>query len=203
MYAYIRGKIETKHSDAVIIDVSGIGYRLFTAMSTLTKLPPQSGAEVKLYTRLVVREDAHILYGFLTQEELNMFEILLKVSGVGPKVAISIMSAIEPPAFGLAILTDDTKMLTRAQGVGSKLAQKITFELKDKMRKEQLDGLDISQQVFDHEKAADRGKFSEAVSALTILGFSPVDARKSVAAVYKEELEIEEIVRTALKAAGN
>ena len=202
MYAYIRGKLAAKQIDAVIVDVQGVGYRLFTAMSTLTRLPLQNGVEVKLFTHLIVREDAHILFGFLTQEELNMFEILLKVSGVGPKVALSIMSAVEPSGFGLAVLTEDVKMLTRAQGVGAKLAQKIVFELKDKMKKEQIEGFDLSMQAFEREKAADGGKFSEAVSALTILGFSPLEARKAVVAVYSEELEIEEIVKAALKSSG-
>ena len=202
MYAYIRGKLAAKQIDAVIVDVQGVGYRIFTAMSTLTRLPLQNGAEVKLFTHLTVREDAHILFGFLTQEELSMFEILLKVSGVGPKVALSIMSAVEPSGFGLAVLTEDVKMLTRAQGVGAKLAQKIVFELKDKMRKEQIEGFDLSMQAFEREKAADGGKFSEAVSALTILGFSPLEARKAVLAVFSEELEIEEIVKAALKSSG-
>ena len=199
MYAFIRGKLEAKQNDAVIVDVHGVGYRLYTAASTLTRLPLQSGTEVRLLTRLVVREDAHILYGFLTQEELNMFEILLKVSGVGPKVALSIMSIIGPSGFILAVLTEDVKALTRAQGVGAKLAQKIVFELKDKMKKEQIEGLDSAMHALESESVTDGGKFSEAVSAMTILGFSPVEARKSVTAVYSEDIGIEEIVKAALK----
>ena len=134
MYAYIRGVLDSKKIDSVIVEAGGVGYQIFTAPSILSRLPA-ANSEVRLYTRLIVREDSHTLYGFISKDEQGMFDTLLTVSGVGPKAALSLVSAISPSQFGLAVLTEDYKQLTRAQGVGAKLAQKIIFELRDKMQK--------------------------------------------------------------------
>ena len=201
MYAYIRGKLEMKCEDFVVIDVSGVGYRIATALSTLSQLPVV-GAEVKMLTHLIVREDAHILYGFITQEELNMFEILLTVSGVGPKVALAMLSAVTPTRFGLSVMSEDYKALTKAQGVGGKLAQKIVFELKDKMKRDRNNALTGISLPELNEEISGGGKFSEAVSALIILGYTPGEANKAVMAAYSEELEIEEIIKKSLKGLG-
>ena len=210
MYAYIRGKVDSKKSDGVIVEAGGVGYLINTAASTLSRLPP-ADSEVKLYTHFIVREDAHTLYGFMTREELGMFETLLTVSGVGPKAALALLSAVAPSKFGLVVLTEDYKFLTRAQGVGTKLAQKIIFELRDKMKKE----LSTSDALYalppgaaesvsgaDGLSYVDRGKFGEAVEAMIVLGCSAAEANAVVSRAYKDEMTIEEIIKKALSEIG-
>ncbi|WP_265444113.1 Holliday junction branch migration protein RuvA [Acetivibrio straminisolvens] len=197
MFAYIRGRLEYKNNDFLIVESNGVGYRIFTSLSTVSGIG-EIGGEVKVYTYLYVREDNISLYGFLTQEELNVFELLISVSGVGPKAAVSVLSAISPSRFSLAVITDDTKTLTKAQGIGKKIAQRIILELKDKINKEQLTsniGIEAESKALD----ADGSKISEAVSALMVLGYSPAEANKAVSAVYKEDMDIETIVKNALK----
>lgn len=202
MYAFIHGRLDSKKTDGVIIEAGGVGYQIFTPPSAISRLPAIN-SDVKLYTHFAVREDAHLMYGFISKDELGMFETLLTVSGVGPKAALSLVSALQPSQFGLAVLTEDYKLLTRAQGVGAKLAQKIIFELRDKMRKEinaAGDGRNIT--VYAPNAAgselADRGKFGEAVEALIVLGYSGVEANGAVSAVYKDESSLESIIRAAL-----
>jgi Holliday junction DNA helicase RuvA len=145
-----------------------------------------------------VREDNISLYGFGTEEELGMFELLIGVSGVGPKVAISALSAMSPSRFSLAVITDDIKALTKAQGIGKKIAQRIILELKDKISKEQLtakDNLELEKENIDKESS----RVSEAISALMILGYTSVEASKAVMSVYSEDMELEVIVKNALK----
>jgi Holliday junction DNA helicase RuvA len=197
MYAYIKGKLEVRGGDYVVIEAGGIGYKVFTSLSTL-EAAGQTGHELKVFTHLYVREDIMSLYGFATQEELGMFELLLTVSGVGPKAALALLSAVSPSKFGLAVITDDTKTLTRAQGIGAKMAQRIILELKDKIKKEQL----ALNTVAGFEKAAITGggsRLSEAVSALMVLGYTPLEANRAVAAVYSDDLDLETIIRNSLK----
>ena len=216
MYAFIHGRLDQKKSDGVVVEAGGVGYMISTAASTLSRLPA-ADADVKLYTRFIVREDAHTLYGFLTREELGMFETLLSVSGVGPKAALALLSAVTPSKFGLAVLTEDYKLLTRAQGVGPKLAQKIVFELRDKMKKELTGaggrasgaaGADAPggeaafAGIYGGVEYEDHGKFGEAVEALIVLGCSASEANAVVSRVYKDELSIEDIIRGALAEFG-
>ncbi len=198
MYAYIKGKLAYKHNDYIIVEANGIGYRINTSLSTV-EAAGQDGAEVKVFTHLYVREDIMSLYGFITQEELGMFELLITVSGVGPKAAISLLSAVSPSKFGLAVITDDAKTLTRAQGIGSKMAQRIILELKDKIKKEQLAA--VSGASKEETAAAVRGdsKVSEAVSALMVLGYTAVEASRAVSAVYSDEMDLEAIIKNSLK----
>ncbi|HOM01970.1 MAG TPA: Holliday junction branch migration protein RuvA [Acetivibrio sp.] len=197
MFAYIKGRLEYKNNDFLIVESNGVGYRIFTSLSTVSSIG-EVGQEVKVYTYLYVREDIISLYGFLTQEELNVFELLISVSGVGPKAAIAVLSAISPSRFSLAVITDDVNTLTKAQGVGKKIAQRIILELRDKINKEQLT---LNTGIEDESKALDTdgSKISEAVSALMVLGYSPAEANKAVSAVYKEDMDIETIVKNALK----
>lgn len=199
MYAYIRGKLEARGSDHIVIDAGGVGYMIYTSQTTLAEAARlEPGREFKAYTHLHVREDAMDLYGFATYEELSLFRMLLTVSGVGPKVALSLLSAVSPSKFSLAVITDDVKTLTKAPGVGSKTAQRIILELRDKLKKEQLDaraaaGADLPQ------LPKEGSRLSEAVSALMVLGYTQAEANRAVASVYSDELELEEIVRKALK----
>jgi Holliday junction DNA helicase RuvA len=197
MYAYIKGRLEARGTDYIIVEAGGIGYKIFTSLATL-EAAGQPGHEIKVFTYLYVREDVMSLFGFATQEELSTFELLLTVSGVGPKVALSLLSSVSPSKFGLAVITDDAKTLTRAPGVGAKMAQRIILELKDKIKKEQL-ALDTGTAV-DMPAAAQQGsKLSEAVSALMVLGYSHIEASRAVASVYSDDLDLESIIKNALK----
>jgi len=197
MYAYIKGKLETKGGDYIVIETGGIGYKIFTSLTTL-EAAGQQGNDFKAYTHLYVREDVMSLYGFATQEELGMFELLLTVSGVGPKAALALLSAVSPSKFGLAVITDDAKTLTRAQGIGSKMAQRIILELKDKIKKQQL-AINTGAGYGVPAVSGGDSRLSEAVSALMVLGYTPTEASKAVAAVYSDELDLETIIRNSLK----
>ncbi|ODM25979.1 Holliday junction DNA helicase RuvA [Clostridium sp. Bc-iso-3] len=197
MFAYIRGRLDYKNNDFLIVESNGVGYRIFTSLSTIADIG-EVGGEVKVYTYLYVREDNISLYGFVNQEELNVFELLISVSGVGPKAAISVLSAISPSRFSLAVITDDIKTLTKAQGIGKKIAQRIILELKDKINKEQLTS-NIGIEADIGTSGGDDSKVSEAISALMVLGYTPAEANKAVSAVYTEDMDIETIIKNALK----
>lgn len=198
MYAYIKGTLEYRHNDFLVIEANGVGYKIFTSLSTIESAG-SDGTQVKVFTHLYVREDIMSLYGFITQEELGMFELLISVSGVGPKAALSLISSIPPSKFGLAVITDDAKTLTRAQGIGNKMAQRIILELKDKIKKEQLaavSGVTKEQTIGDPPGGS---KASEAVSALMVLGYTAVEAGRAVSAVYSDEMDLENIIKSSLK----
>lgn len=193
MYEYIKGKTVSINDDYVVIENNGVGYRIYTANSTIDML--EIGEEVKLYTHLHVREGIMDLYGFYTLEELNMFLLLLTVSGIGPKAAVSIISAIQPAGIALAVATDDVSMLTRAQGVGKKTAQKIILELKDKINAGQFVSLDeIKQGTVINGNVCD-----EAVSALMMLGYTHFEATRAVSKVAGDETSLETVIKKALK----
>ena len=138
MYYYISGTVAHVAPTFAVIDAAGVGYMINTSRNTLVSLA--QGKQAKLYTYLNVREDAMELYGFAAEEELNCFKMLISISGVGPKAALSILSATTPAGFALSVLTGDEKVLTAAQGIGKKLAQRIILELSDKLAKAQKDG---------------------------------------------------------------
>lgn len=197
MFAYIKGKLAYKHNEYIIVEASGIGYRIYTALSTIQAVG-STGDEVQIYTHLYVREDIMSLYGFCTQEELGMFELLISVSGVGPKAAVSVISSVSPSKFGLAVITDDTKTFTKAQGIGSKIAQRIILELKDKIKKEQLTAINNASEdklPVNNENS----RVQEAISALMVLGYTPLEASKAVSAVYTDGMDLEAIIKGALK----
>lgn len=196
MYAYIRGRLEYKYNDYVVIEANGVGYKITTTLPTIEKLGAV-GQEVKVYTHLHVREDIMALYGFNTEEELKMFELLRTVSGVGPKVAISLLSSVSPSKFALAVITDDIKTLTKAQGIGKKTAQRIILELKDKIKKEQLAPNVISQNEIGGINNTSRK--SEAISALMVLGYTAGEAERAVLTVFTEDMDLELIIKNALK----
>lgn len=190
MYAYIKGSLEYLTHQEAIVEAGGVGYRIFISPKTRSKLP-DLGKEVKLFTHFVVREDAMELYGFYSAEELFVYEQLISVSGVGPKVGLAILSSMEPNEFIVAVISNDVKAITKAQGVGAKLAARIILELKDKMQKEsqELD-LDI---ISPAEETVDS---SEAVEALLAMGFTAPEAKKAVAGLSGT---VEEIIGEALK----
>ena len=191
MYSYIKGKIDNKTSDYLVIDNNGIGYRIASAMSTLERI--EAGQEAKIYTYMHVREDNISLYGFLTSEELRVFELLISVSGIGPKVANSVLSSLSPSKFGLAVITGDVQGLKSVPGIGLKTAQRIILELKDKLKTE--DAIDSAQvQMLDGND-----NVSEAVNALQVLGYSTAEALKVLRTIDTENMDIEGVIKEALK----
>lgn len=193
MFSYIKGSVEYKYLNYVVLDVNGIGYRIYSSLPTLESIP-EKGEVVKLNTMLYVREDTMVLYGFISQEELGMFELLISVSGIGPKVALNAVSAISPSKFGLAIITEDIKTLTKIPGVGNKTAQRIILELKDKIDKEQVVGKsdEVVGSLMDSHVA-------EAINALLVLGYTPLEARNAVKRVTSDTRDVEVVVKEALK----
>ncbi len=196
MFAYIKGTLTHKGNDAIIVETGGIGYRVTVPITALDAV--KVGSELKVHTYLHVREDAWLLFGFLTEEELKMFEQLLKVSGVGPKAAMSMVSHIPPSRFGLAVLTDDADAFVKAPGIGKKTALRIILELKDKLKKEQGSELKaIATGAGWDDKPT--SKIQEAVSALMMLGYPSQEANRAVSSVYSDEKSLETIIRDALK----
>ncbi len=193
MYYYIRGEKVLSGDGFVVIDANGVGYRIFTSLTSISALAAKSG-EVTMYVHLVIREDAQELYGFATNEELAMFRHLISVSGVGPKAALAILSVTTPERFALAVLTEDEKTITRAQGVGPKLARRVILELRDKLKNEDM----LPQQVPAEVQEALSDTLTEAAAALTVLGYSPNEAKNAVAKL-DSSLGVEELVKEALK----
>lgn len=190
MYDFIKGKYVDNGENYVVIENNGIGYKIFTSEATIRQLQQTLGV-VTIFTHLNVREDAMDLFGFLSKEERGMFINLLSVSGVGPKAALSILSVTTPQSFAVAVITGDVKAITKASGVGPKLAQRVILELKDKLKNaEIIDTEEIPESIADDIK-------SEAISALVVLGYSANEAKKAVALAKGES--IEELVKEALK----
>lgn len=193
MYAYIKGSLEVKTRGYIVIDVNGIGYKIFMSETAIAELG-EIGQVVKVHTYLKVKEDEMSLYGFNTNEELRMFELLLSVSGIGAKSAINILSNITPSSFALAVITNDVDKIKALPGIGPKGAQRIILELKDKLNKQQ----DIEEVEKQVEKVIDTQKYNEAISALQVLGYSKKEIEKALQGI-NEELTVEEIIKLGLK----
>lgn len=196
MYAYIKGTLEIKTTEYVVVETNGIGYKIFMSESAIDKLT-ELGSLVKIHTYLKVREDDMSLYGFNTNEELRMFELLLSVSGVGAKSAIVILSNITPSSFALAIITDDVAKLKKLPGIGPKTAQRIILELKDKLKVVEDTNKDELEEML-MQKEADMEKVSEAMSALQVLGYTRKEIEKAFENFEKADLSVEEIIKKGL-----
>lgn len=192
MIAFINGTVEALEENAVIIDTGAIGYRVYMSPYGLSAL--SKGSTAKIYTYLKVAEDAMDLYGFLSAEEISMFRRIISVSGAGPKAGLAILSVLRPAEFALAVVTGDFKAITRAQGVGPKLAQKIVLELKDK-----LDNSDFIKTQGEETgfKAAPTSFDNEAIEALCALGYTQSEAARAVSGA--EGTNTSEIITSALK----
>lgn len=193
MYYYIKGKLAHKGDNYLVVDANGVGYMIFTSLHDIEASGPV-GSEITMYTYLSVREDAMDLYGFLTNEEKDMYLKLLSVSGVGPKAALAVLSVLTPSKLSVAIMTGDVKSITKAQGVGPKAAQRIILELKDKVT---IDGLDDTENADIVEEELIMDNKAEAMSALVVLGYSSNDAQKALAPL-PAELSTEELIKKAL-----
>lgn len=196
MFYYLSGTVAHLAPYLAVIDCGGVGYACRTTNTTLAAL--KKGEKGKLFTHLNVREDAMELYGFATQEELNLFQMLISVSGVGPKAALSILSSNSPANLALSIITGDEKALTCAPGIGKKIAQRVILELKDQLAK--------GQQLTMGESYGGTGitvipenKLSEASAALAVLGYSQGEINAALKGIDLEALPLEEIIRAALR----
>ena len=198
MFYYLNGEVTLMEGNLAVIDCGGVGYACHTTAYTLSKL--RVGQQGKLFTYCYIREDAFDIFGFSTREELRCFELLLGVTGVGTKAALAILSSSTPERFTLAIVTQDEKALTAAQGVGKKLAQRIILELKDKLGASQLE---LNTAEFAGSGIPARGsKSAEATAALVGLGYSQTEAAAALKGIDIETLSIEDVIRRALRAAA-
>lgn len=199
MYAYIKGKLVMKFNNYIIIENNDIGYKIFMSESAIDGIG-EVGEIIKIFTYYHVREDEISLYGFKTGEELNMFELLISVSGIGAKSAISMLSNITPSSFALAVISNDVSKLTKIPGVGPKSAQRIILELKDKLKTQ--DNI-IKENKQIEEAVIDDNKTSEAIQALQVLGYNRKEIEKALEKFDKDNLKVEDIIRKALASLGS
>ena len=201
MFHHIRGELAYVDASFAVIDCNGVGYKLSISLNTYNEISSNVGEEVKLLSHLKVREDALELYGFISNEELECFKLLISVSGVGPKAAMSILSIFTPDKFSFAVCTEDARALAKASGVGAKTAARIVLELKDKISKDTVSGtpeksnFNLSAKVTTPQK---NGKLSEAADALTVLGYNRSEIL-DVLRTISPDLELEEMITQALK----
>ena len=197
MYYYVSGVVAHVEPYLAVIDCGGVGYACRTTTFTLSQI--KKGDKAKLFTYLSVREDAMDLYGFASSEELKLFQQLISVSGVGPKAALSILSAGTPANLALAIITGDEKSLTAAAGVGKKLAQRIILELKDKLAKGQTVSAAGESVAGPSVTIIPQNKLSEASAALAVLGYSQAEINVALKGIDIDNQSLEQIIRLALK----
>lgn len=197
MFYYIEGIVAHIEKTLVVIDCSGIGYACHTSQNTISSV--EIGKKIKLYTHLHVREDIFELYGFIEQEELNCYKMLTSVSGVGPKAALSILSVATSSQIALAIITEDEKLLTNAQGIGKKIAQRIVLELRDKISKGQIETTANVEKSSLLPKKGSMNCLQEAVAALMVLGYSQAQAFKAVEGIDTDTMDAQDIIKYGLK----
>lgn len=197
MFAYIKGSLEMKSSNYIVVDINGLGYKIFMSQSNIESIGEINDI-VKVFTYVKVREDDISIYGFKTQEELRMFELLIGVSGVGAKSALVMLSCIEPSEFAIAVISNNVKLLTQVPGIGTKSAQRIILELKDKLKAEQseLDEEKLENTKLKYSKTNEN--VQEAISGLMVLGYSRKDIEKAFTHLIVDELSVEELIKKGL-----
>lgn len=196
MYAYIKGQLVAKKTDRIVIETGGIGYNVFYPIGRIAMLPP-AGSEVQVYTYTSVREDALQLYGFASEDELELYKQLLAVSGIGPKVALSLLSTLTPGEIRVAIISGDVKTLCKAPGFGKKNAERLIVDLKSKISTEDAIGFVPQAQ---EDAGMEDGVMAETVQALTALGYPVKDARVAVMKASKEGVtDTESMLKVALR----
>ncbi len=203
MLAYIKGKLEMKMTGYVVIDVGGLGYKVYMSEVGIENIG-NIGDTVKVHTFYRVREDDISIFGFNTLEELKMFELLLGVSGVGAKTALTMLAVCEPSDFALAVISEDVKALTGIPGIGPKSAKRIILELKDKIKKEQE--IENIKNQIENKKSNTKiklaiendEKLQEAISALQVLGYNKKEIEKALGKIETKEMSTEEIIKKGL-----
>ena len=195
MYAYIKGSLEEKGTNYVVIENGNIGYKIFMSNMSINDIG-ELGEKVKVYTHYYVREDNISLYGFLSHEELKMFELLLSVSGIGAKSAITMLSNITPAGFACAIISNNVALLKKIPGIGPKTAQRIILELQDKLKSEQ----ELAKQDAQEEiKVINNSEnVEEAMQALQILGYNKKEIEKAFEKIANTDVSVEELIKKGL-----
>lgn len=195
MIGHLRGRLVRKAPPALIVDVGGVGYELEAPMSTFYRLP-EVGSEVELHTHLVVREDAHLLYGFSTENERRLFRDLLRVTGIGPKIGLALLSGMDVDTFLFCVEAQDVDALTRIPGIGRKTAERLLIEMRDRIRA--LGQMPSATPRTDQPA----GVQAEAFAALVALGYRPAEVTRLLKSVDNEGAGTEELIRRALQAAA-
>jgi Holliday junction DNA helicase RuvA len=198
MIGRLRGELISKTPPFLLLDVNGVGYDVESPMSTFYNLPAV-GEQVILFTHLAIRDDAHVLYGFASESERSLFRSLLKVSGVGAKMALAILSGMSADEFAACVQAQDTAALVRLPGIGKKTAERLIVEMKDRLDKLELG--DVAAQPKGTARAVEHSPVADAVGALIALGYKANDASRMVRGIDSEGLSSEEIIRASLKAA--
>lgn len=201
MIGRIHGKIIDKQPPQLLVDVQGVGYEIDAPMSTFYQLP-NLGELVTLHTHLVVREDAHLLYGFASLAERGLFRTLIKINGVGARLALTILSGMNANEFIACVQDNDAAALVRLPGVGKKTAERLIIELRDKLKEQLPDGANISAGTSDTFVVAASSPVADAVSALISLGYKAAEASRMVRAIETTGLDTEDIIRLSLQAAA-
>ena len=202
MFYYISGKLAKLDVAFAVVDAGGVGFKMTISKSTYYRITGKSGENVMLYTYMAVREDGTELFGFSTEEELSAFKMLITVSGVGPKAAISILSTLTPEKLALAICTEDKKAISQANGIGPKTAARIILELKDKLKADGIGEADVDSSSPLTEVgvgAKNTSKLSDAQDALVVLGYSRNEALKALQTIDTNALDLDDRIRLALK----
>lgn len=199
MISYIRGELVDIQEDKIIVDVGGVGYGIYMPRQAITRLPA-AGREVKIHTYLNVREDAMQLFGFLSKDDLEVFKLVIGVSGIGPKGGLSILSGMSPDELRFAVISNDTKAISKTPGIGKKTAEKLIIELKDKLSMEDVlergkDSLEYSQETSESVGV----QAEEAVQALVALGYGSTEALRAVKNVIADGMTVEEVLKLSLK----
>lgn len=192
MFYYLKGTVVHTFENFAVLDIGGIGFKIYSSLSSLSKITQNNNYIFYTYTN--IREDAFDIYGFITQEELNFFEMLLSVSGVGPKAALAVLSALSPSGVATAVLTNDAKAISAAQGVGIKTAQRIILELQSK-----ISGEDLLQNVSENDNFLNMSANNDAVAALMALGYNATEAKRAIAAAEPGKTVEETITNALLK----
>jgi len=200
MIGRLHGILLVKKPPQLLIDVAGVGYEVSAPMTTFYELP-EIGNEITLHTHLAVREDAHVLYGFLREQDRLLFRTLVKVSGVGPKLALAILSGMSADEFAGLVQIGDSTALTKLPGVGKKTAERLVVEMKDRLKDWQ--GVTIAPETSTSSAVPANNTVKDAVSALVSLGYKPQEASRMVSQVESDGLSSEEIIRLALRAAAS
>ncbi len=206
MFYYIKGTLVRLENNLAVLDVGGVGYRLTVSGTTYDAMPPNRSVKepptVLLYSYMAIREDDIELFGFATESELATFKLLISVSGVGPKAAMSILSLLSPEKFALAVCTEDKKAIAKATGIGPKTAARVILELKDKLMKEHgAEGFgELTSGVASAAApSGGRGRLSDATDALIVLGYSRAEALNVLKDIPTDDIELDEIIRLCLK----
>ncbi len=199
MIGRLHGVLLEKQPPQLLLDVGGVGYEISAPMTTFYELP-ETGNEITLHTHLAVREDAHVLYGFLREQDRLLFRTLIKVSGVGPKLALAILSGMSADEFAGCVQNGDSALLTRLPGVGKKTAERLVVELKDRLKDWQ--GTTLTAGISTNRAAPASDALKDAISALVSLGYKPQEASRMVSQLESDGLASEELIRLALKAAA-